>query len=186
MNIHQMQISYSNQEDRLILSINSKENEELRLFLTRRIVASFWEILNKTISHSLSIATPNDILKPKDGQPESQKKQMEQKMEQQIQHQNIIEKSDYETPFNNGNKFPVGEAPILVEKITINVYENNNTALIFESNNGQNINLNLNPQLLHNLSDLLIRVMPSTNWNIDLMSETNILIPDNQDKLALH
>jgi hypothetical protein len=45
-----------------------------------------------------------------------------------------------------------------VEKVTINVYENNNTALIFESNNGQNINLNLTPQLLLNLSDLLIRI----------------------------
>jgi hypothetical protein len=35
-------------------------------------------------------------------------------MEQQIQHQDMIEKSDYETPFNNGNKFPMGETPILV------------------------------------------------------------------------
>jgi hypothetical protein len=41
---------------------------------------------------------------------------------------------------NNGNKFPMGEAPILIAKITINTYENNNTTLIFESDNGQNIN----------------------------------------------
>ncbi|CAC9967588.1 hypothetical protein [uncultured Gammaproteobacteria bacterium] len=183
MNIHQMQISYSNQEDRLILSINSKDNEELRLFLTRRIVTSFWDILNKTISHSLSIQpTPDDMLEL----PESQKKQMEQKMAQQIQQQNIIEKSDYETPFNKGDKFPMGEEPILVEKVTINVYENNNTALIFESNNGQNINLNLTPQLLLNLSDLLIRIMPNTNWNINLKGDANMLTSDNQDELALH
>jgi hypothetical protein len=37
----------------------------------------------------------------------------------------------------------MGEAPILIAKITINTYENNNTTLIFESDNGQNINLNL-------------------------------------------
>jgi hypothetical protein len=29
---------------------------------------------------------------------------------------------------------------ILIAKITINTYENNNTTLIFESDNGQNIN----------------------------------------------
>jgi hypothetical protein len=183
MNIYQMQISYLSQEDRLLLNINSKDNEELRLFLTRRIVISFWEILNKTISHSLSIQSmPDDILEA----PESQKKQLEQQMTQQIQHQDMIEKSDYETPFNNGNKFPMGEAPILVEKITINVYENNNTALIFESNNGKNINLNLNPQLLLNLSNLLTKVIPSTDWNIGLTSEINTLICENQNKLALH
>jgi hypothetical protein len=54
MNIHQMQISYSAQEDRIILNINSKENEEMRLLLTRRIVTSFWDILNRTITHTLT------------------------------------------------------------------------------------------------------------------------------------
>jgi hypothetical protein len=31
-------------------------------------------------------------------------------MEQQIHHQNIINESDYKTPFNTGDKFPMGEA----------------------------------------------------------------------------
>jgi hypothetical protein len=48
-------------------------------------------------------------------------------MEQQIQYQDMIENSSHETPFNNGNKFPMGEVPILIAKITINTYENNNT-----------------------------------------------------------
>ncbi|MDC9715397.1 MAG: hypothetical protein PSN36_06250 [Gammaproteobacteria bacterium] len=186
MNIHQMQLSYSNQEDRLILSINSKDNEEMRLFLTRRIVTSFWEILNKTIAHSLtSHPTPNDMVES-ESKELGQKQQMQQQMQQQIHHQDIIDKSDYDTPFSSGDKFPVGEAPILVEKITINAYEDSNTALIFESNKGQNINLNLNPQLLHNLSDLLIRIIPSTNWNMGLIGETNVVISENKDKLSLH
>ena len=107
-------------------------------------------------------------------------------MEQQIQHQDMIEKSDYETPFNNGNKLPMGETPILVEKITINAYKNNNTTLIFEGDNEQNINLNLNPQLLLNLSNLLTKVMPSTDWNIGSIEKNNTLICENQNKLALH
>jgi hypothetical protein len=97
MNIHQMQMSYLTQEDRLILSINSQDKEEFRLFLTRRIIISFWDILNRTITHSLSAhATPDDLLTI----PESQKQQMEQKITQQIQYRHIIEKDDYETPFN--------------------------------------------------------------------------------------
>jgi hypothetical protein len=42
-------------------------------------------------------------------------------MEQQIQYQDMIENSSHEAPFNNGNKFPMGEAPILIAKITIKV-----------------------------------------------------------------
>jgi tetratricopeptide (TPR) repeat protein len=73
---------------------------------------------------------------------------------------------DYKTPFNTGDKFPMGEAPILVEKITINTYENGNIVFIFESTHEKDMRLNLNLQILHNLSDLLARVMPITEWNI--------------------
>ncbi|CAC9442824.1 hypothetical protein BSPLISOX_2952 [uncultured Gammaproteobacteria bacterium] len=186
MNIHQMQLSYSTQEDRIILRINSKENEEIRLFLTRRIVTSFWDILNRTIVHALTNQPKlHDMQKipiPQNTEKEATLKQMEQ----QIQYQDMIENSSHETPFNNGNKFPMGEAPILIAKITINTYENNNTTLIFESDNGQNINLNLDPQLLLNLSNLLTKVMSSTDWNISSIEKNNALIYENQNKLALH
>ncbi|MBA5249534.1 hypothetical protein MNB_SUP05-SYMBIONT-4-1382 [hydrothermal vent metagenome] len=188
MNIHQMQISYSPQEDRLILRINSKENEEMRLFFTRRIVTSFWDILNQTINHSLE---HHPVLNDMDNASadlgnESARQQMQQQMQQQIHHQDIINESDYATPFNDGNKFPMGETPTLVEKITINAYENGNIKLIFVSDTDKNIDLNLNQSLLHNLSDLLSRVIPSTEWNIGLMGESNVFITEEKKNLSLH
>lgn len=181
MNIHQLQLTYSTQEDRLILRINSKENEEIRLFLTRRMLVSFWDILTQAVNHSISQKTFDDIKNPAiNSTPEVQK------MKQQVQHQDIVDKSDYKTPFNEGNKFPIGESPALIEKITINTLENTTTTLIFYSNNGQNINLNLNQQLLHNLSDLIIKVIPSTDWNITLAGGINMLITEGKGNLALH
>jgi hypothetical protein len=187
-----MQMSYSTQEDRIILSINSKENEEMRLFLTRRIVTSFWDILSKTIDHTLANKPKlNDMQKtpiaaPSSAGKEATPKQIEQQMEQQIHHQNIINESDYETPFNKGEKFPMGEAPILVEKITINTYENGNIVFVFESIHGKDISLNLNSQILHNLSDLLIKVMPATEWNIGLMNKTNVMVHEEKSNASLH
>ena len=189
MNIHQMQISYSAQEDRIILNINSKENEEMRLLLTRRIVTSFWDILNRTITHTLTNEPKlNDMQEiPVASIPQNAGKEATLKqMEQQIHHQNIINESDYKTPFNTGDTFPMGEAPILVEKITINTYENDNIVFIFESTHEKDMRLNLNLQILHNLSDLLARVMPITEWNIELTEGINALICENQNKLALH
>lgn len=179
--IHQIQVSYSSQEDRLIMNINSKNNEEIRLFLTQRIAVSFLDMLNQTINHSLN--NQPDPVKPL-GKESNQN--IEQQMKQQIQHQNIINESDYDTPFNAGDKFPIGEVPILVEKITINAYENNNITLIFTSATGQDVNLGLNSQLLHNISDLLIKVIPSTGWKIGLSDKINSLIPKEKDKLTLH
>jgi len=192
MNIHQMQISYSSQEDRLVMNINSVEGEEMRLFLTRRIVASFWDILNQTINHSLVDKPKLSDMKSESTQMMSEPgkeltpQQMQQEMERQVGHQNIINESDYETPFNAGNKFPMGEAPILIDKITINVYENSNITLIFANTASQEINLNLNFQLLHNILDLLIKVMPSTEWNIGSMGASNLFIAETQKSLALH
>ncbi|SMN15919.1 hypothetical protein CRYPD_802 [uncultured Candidatus Thioglobus sp.] len=188
-----MQLSYSSQEDRLILSINSKENEEMRLFLTRRIVTSFWDILNRTIDHtSTNKPKLNDMQKipvtpiPQNAGKEVTPKQMEQQMEQQIYHQNIISESDYKTPFNKSDKFPMGEAPILVEKITINTYEDGNIMFVFKSIHGKDISLNLNLQILHNLSDLLTKVMPATEWNITLMSKTNVMVHEEKSNASLH
>ena len=193
MNIHQMQMSYSAQEDRIILSINSKENEEMRLFLTRRIVMSFWDVLNRTIDHTLTNKPKlNDMQKtpvapiPPNAGKEATPQQMEQQMEQQIHHQNIISESDYKTPFNKGDKFPIGEAPILVEKITINTYEDGNIVFVFESIHEKDISLNLNLQILHNLSDLLAKVMPVTEWNIGLMNKTNVMVHEEKSNASLH
>lgn len=184
MNVYQMQISYSSQEDRLIMNINSKDNKEIRLFLTRRIAESFLGILKQTINHAL---THQPQLNDKENSNTVPKEvSVHQKMEQQIQHQNIVDDSDYETPFITGNNFPMGETTILVEKITLNTYENSNIALIFTSTDEQDVNLNLDPPLLHSVSDLLIKVMPSTEWNIGLSNETNLLIPEEGGQLTLH
>ncbi|RUA05091.1 MAG: hypothetical protein DSY43_05395 [Gammaproteobacteria bacterium] len=188
MNIHQIQMSYSSQEDRLVMSVNSAENEEIRLFLTRRIVTSFLDILNQTINHSLLNKPELSDIKKSACKPDKEltPQQMQQQMAHQAKHQHIVDKSDYATPFNAGNKFPTGEAPILVVKITINLHQNNNVSLIFVSTDGEDINLNLSPQLLHNILDLLAKVLPSTEWNIGLLDKNNLLITEAEESLVLH
>ncbi len=192
MNIYQMQLSYLAQEDRIIMKVNSKKNEEVQLFLTRRIVIAFWNILNKTIDHTLSNKPKfNDMQQVpveslSNTARKSTPKQMKQEIQNQIHHQDIINESDYETPFKEGGSFPMEKVPILVEKITINTYDNSGIALIFTSTQKSEISLNLNTQILHNLSDLLIKVLPATDWNIGLMDKTNVVIHEKKAGTALH
>ncbi|SMN11690.1 hypothetical protein SPBRAN_1976 [uncultured Candidatus Thioglobus sp.] len=181
MNIHQMQITYNAAEDRLILKLNSQENEEIRLFLTRRITLSLLDMLAKTIDHSLNKQMINKMKKSiADSNFEPQA------TTQQIQRQDIVDKTDSETPFKGGEKFPIGKTPMLIEKITINVHKNNMIEIIFANDKEGDVRLDVNRQLLHNLSDLLTQIMPSTDWNARLMSNNSVLMPETSGKSALH
>lgn len=195
MNIYQIQIAYLDQEDRLVLSINSKENEEIRLFLTRRIVVIFLKMLNQTIEYVLNTKVELDDIKeseisdiniPKGVLGKAAHQQMEKQMQNQMHHQNIVNESNYDTPFNSGDKFPIGESPVLVSKVTINIDKSDNIALILSATNNKDINLDINEQILHNLSDVLIKVMPVTNWNIGLTNTKGLLTTEEQSNLVLH
>lgn len=167
MNIHQMQITYSATEDRLILTLNDQENEEVRLLLTRRITLSLLDMLAKTIDHSIN-QQMNDRMT---------KSIADSNFEPQITtHQAIIDKSDFE----------INKVSMLVEKATISVHKNNMIEIIFANDKEGNIKLDINQQLLHNLSDLLAQIMPSTDWNARLMSNNSVLISEERGKAALH
>ncbi len=52
MQIHQLQMSYSPEEGRIILRVNSAKDEEICLFLTRRLIHDFWAIFVPTMQQS--------------------------------------------------------------------------------------------------------------------------------------
>ncbi|BBB22981.1 conserved hypothetical protein [Abyssogena phaseoliformis symbiont OG214] len=177
MQIHQLQMSYSPEEDRIILRVGSTTDEEICLFLTRRLVNDFWTILVPAMKQSEPML--NDMQKTSEI-PEVKK------IKQEIQHQQIIEKSDYITPFNKGKESPVGQTPMLTTKISINTNDSNMTLFVFSSADGKNINLNLNQELVHNLYELIAKVLPSTNWGLVLEGATNTAFIENKTKSVLH
>ncbi len=177
MKIHQLQMSYSSEEDRIILRVSSTTNEEICLFLTRRLVNDFWTILVPAMQQSEP--TLNDMQRTLE-MPEVKK------IKQEIQHQQIIKKSDYTTPFNKGKKPQTEKIPMLTTKISINTNNSNMTLIVFSSSDGKNVNLNLNQELIHNLYELIVKVLPSTNWRLALKGITNTAIIENKTNSVLH
>ncbi len=157
MNIQQLQMTYSNPQDRLILRINSQAGDEVCLFLTRKIVISFLDILTQSIQHSHNQqSTLNEAATPP-------------------QHT------------ANNDKLPASDPPLLVEKITINTFENNLSTLIFFADNEKTtIRFNLNLQILHHLSDLLHKILPVAEWNITPINPTQVIPHEHKGKPSLH
>ena len=165
MQIHQMQMSYSGEEYRIILRVGGASHEEFSLFLTRRLVNMLWRILMQTIERQ-SEQVANDTKLAADIPAVKE-------MQQEVQHQQMVEQTNYDKPFDKGQTFPIGEAPVLVSNITVNGDNTGATTFIFSNSEGVNITLNLNQQLLHNLCDLLIKIAPSTDWQLPLEGLTS-------------
>ena len=178
MKIHQLQMRYSPKEDRIILHVVNRKSEEFRLFLTRRLVNDFWKILVSLMQRQ-SEPMLNDMQRVPEI-PEVKK------IKQEIQHQQIIERGNYTTPFNKGKEYPLGKTPILTTKISINTNADNMALIVFSSANGKNINLKLNQELVHNLYELIAKILPSTNWGLVLEGMTNTAIIENKTSPVLH
>ena len=50
MNIHQLSVNYLQEQDRILLRINTSAGEELRLWLTRRLTLNLWPMLTKIVA----------------------------------------------------------------------------------------------------------------------------------------
>jgi hypothetical protein len=69
MNIHQVSVTYLPEQDRFLARISSREGEELRLWLTRRLLLPLMPVLTKTATEQLARQTAKiDPAAPPDAQ----------------------------------------------------------------------------------------------------------------------
>ena len=53
MQIHQMSVSYLPEQDRILMRVNTVEGEEMRMWLTRRLMVGLWPLLSKLLTEHL-------------------------------------------------------------------------------------------------------------------------------------
>lgn len=58
MNIHQLSVTYSPTEDRLLLRINTTTQEEIQVWLTRRMTMNLMPHLPKIAAEQLALSAP--------------------------------------------------------------------------------------------------------------------------------
>lgn len=148
MQIQQIQISYSAEEDRIILCVSNDADGEICLFLTRRLVAKLCAILAKATEH--------------------------QHQQTPMPHQYVVQKSNKDSAsFIDKTKSVASKPPVLVSKINIKASESEQFKVVFSSINGEDINLNLNSHLLHNLFDVILTILSGIDWNLALETRSS-------------
>lgn len=159
----QIQARYIEEEDRILLRMNTVAEEEFRFWFTRRLLLRLWPVLQEGLMSSPAV-----------------KQQMDYSSRQAIvafEHERAQTKAEFNNAFRETDKLPLGQDPLLVVRVGFRNLENGSFAFALKNGAGNGIDLTLTQDLLHLLCKLLDDAAQKSAWDMpDLLqcvAETN-------------
>ena len=126
MNIHQMSVQYDERQDRLSLRVSNQDNQEFRLWLTRAMTLRLLPHLQASVVR----------LEARDPQVMATDTTAQQ-MLADLKREKFLAKADFSTPFVSENrKLPLGETPMLVTDVQLNLHNSGGFVLLFRDKLG--------------------------------------------------
>lgn len=144
--LHQINISYVPEQDRLLLRASTNEQHEYRIWLTRRFSALILQILDKQINNAGGM----------------QKIASEQETLSQLK-QGVFDKNYLE---DTASKFPLGEDGVLGYQINSGTNQQGKLTIQLLPQQGEGLNLTLNDSLLYLLHTLLEQAILQADWSL--------------------
>lgn len=122
MHIHQFQVSYVAEHDRILVRMNSKAGQEQRLWLTRRMLRGLYPHMEKV---SAQLVVPHAAPAGHDGAAQSAM--------DTYQRQEALHNADFDTPFQSPNTLlDAADAPLLVTTAHIQLQGKESLVMRFE------------------------------------------------------
>lgn len=163
MKIHQLSVVYQAEQDRLFVRINTASAEEVRLWLTRRLMVGLWPLLSKILTETLlkleaagtSLDTADADLK---------------KMLADFRKEQFLQQADFDTPYDeNQSVLPLGPDPVLVTDVDASPMPNGRLRLSFNERlpggkPPRNFQVEMDPKLLQGWMHLLDQAMTRSQW----------------------
>ncbi len=163
--LHQINIGYSLEEDRMLLRVNTTGKTEYRLWMTRRYVRLLWNLLTKSVESLPDVSAQ--------AAPETRK------AVKSFQREEARQAADYSKDFEDSEaKRPLGESASLLTGVRANPGPKG-TQLTLQTKDKRAINLSLEKKLLYSLCDLLISSTTQAKWDLNLnVDETPAAEPE--------
>jgi hypothetical protein len=163
MTIHQLQASYVTEQDRILVRLNTQAKEELRLWLTRRMVKNLFPHMIKATTELVAAQTQSAS---HDG--------ADHKALAKFKKQESLQQADFSTPFNSqAAALPIGDAPLLATAVHITPSEGGSLRIGFEEKipgvaGSRSFEVNLGHDLLHGFMHLLELALQHAGWDMTL------------------
>lgn len=170
--INQIQIRYAPIEDRIVLRLNTEDSSEFRFWITRR----YAKILAVSLLKLLRSA----------GDIQNHTEEQVQQAVMSFQHEEAIAKADFAKTFQAQPKsLPLGNVPILLSKFTVKHTEDGNPMLCMYPEQGQGIDLALQPQLLHSIGKLFADALQASDWGVNFSLPDKASVQQDMEKPVL-
>jgi len=164
--LHQITMTFSAEEDRMLLRISTTEASEYQLWLTRRFIKVLWTALIETLERHPELR--KSLL------PEVKNAMMN------MRHQEAIAAAEFSEPHAEGKRdLTSNTGPLLVSSGTVAPMNNGLTKLTFNTSDGTGVNFSLNEKLLHAVCQLIITSSQKADWALDLaVGDPTIIVPE--------
>jgi hypothetical protein len=155
MRLHQLKLDFVPEHDRLLLRVSTDNQQEVRLWLTRRALRLMWPLLVQMVRASPEIALQSN--------PQARDALLGMQREQALRRANFAQAFD-DVP----RAMPLGAEPVLVARIQSNRDPSGNQVLGLLPQQGQGVHLTLDNTLLHSFCKLVQNAVAKSDWDLVL------------------
>jgi len=153
--LHQLQLTYRPEQDRLLLRLRTTTANEFRVWLTRRFVSQAWPLLRRALSCDPEITAQQDA-----GSRDAVLA---------FEHERALSKVDFSQRYEDcPSSLPLGGEPILASRVDLRRGPGETHAIAFHSPTGQSVQLRLQKGMLHAFCKLLQDAATQADWRLAL------------------
>lgn len=164
MQIHQLSVTYQAEQDRILLRVNSTGGEEMRMWLTRRLMHGLWPLLGKLHTDQVIRNEPSASAV---GSGDEELK----RMFAEFRKEEFLQKADFDTPYQDKAKRPLGTEPLLVTDVDATPLAGGRLRLAFNERASvsgaakpRGFQMELDPKLMQGLMHLLDQALARSQW----------------------
>lgn len=170
MQIHQLSVVYQAEQDRILLRVSSTSGEEMRLWLTRRLMVGLWPLLVKVQTEQLlkhepagaALDAADDELK---------------RMVAEFRKEEILQKADFDTPYQDKATLPLGAEPLVVTDVDATPLAAGRLRLAFNERAAvgggekpRGFQVEMDPKLMQGMMHLLDKALARSQWREPFMA----------------
>ncbi len=173
MQIHQLNLKFDAEQDRLLVRINTKTGEEIRLWLSRRLTLGVLPLMRKLTAEQTAKSA---ALAAEQGAAFSASDPKIREILSEFNKDATLRSSDFVTPFKEAKHDSSSAAPaLLVKEVAITPLANAHLAVKFsghdvagpaQASQKQDVRIDLDDRLMHGFMHLLETAFTASQWAI--------------------
>jgi len=172
MDLHQIQVIYQAEEDRLLCRASFKGEDgslqEIRTWLTRRLLKVFWPGIADALEKQVALDKPQAAHASADIVG----------MEHHASLETLKESGSYGNPYqNNAQTFPFGNVPILIQQVQFIQNPAQPICINLVSAQGHRLEIRFTLTMLHGFCSLLKDAVKQAEWDLRLAMPGSSTLP---------